>query len=269
MVSAPMTNPIIRSWNTPLEQDLGLRHIANQAGLSISVLPNGSVFAIEHRSGDGTILVNQLLSSPIGGGIARLLLRIGGTQPSIVQIIGPRANVRFGITDDRVVWEGETGGVCHRVTLRLQPQHAAWVWQVRVSNTRDTALPLDAILVQDIGLGARGFLTNNEAYASQYIDHHSVRHPRFGPVVMCRQNLAQGEKHPWVVHGCLDGAKAFATDAMQLFGPSYRDGDEVGLRFGDSLPSRRLQHEVACVAMQSPPVGLEPGSAVAWRFFGF
>ena len=40
---------------------------------------------------------------------------------------------------------------------------------------------------------------------------------------MSRQNLAQGGGHPWVAHGCLDGAAGFATDAMQLFGPAYRD----------------------------------------------
>jgi len=78
---------------------------------------------------------------------------------------------------------------------------------------------LDAILIQDIGLGDRGFLMNNEAYASQYIDHHVARHPVYGQVVMSRQNLTQGGLNPWVAHGCLDGASGFATDGMQLFGP--------------------------------------------------
>ena len=35
---------------------------------------------------------------------------------------------------------------------------------------------------------ARGFLMNNEAYASQYIDHYIAGHARCGPVVMSRQN---------------------------------------------------------------------------------
>src|SRR5439155_1422402 len=91
----------------------------------------------------------------------------------------------------------------------------------------EVAVPIDAILVQDLGLGVRAFVTNNEAYASQYIDHHIARHARCGPVVMSRQNLAQDGKHPWVVHGCLDGASAFATDAMQVFGPGHRDADGI------------------------------------------
>ena len=263
-----MSNPVTRTWNTPREQNLGLRRIANQAGLSISVLPNGSVFAIEHRRASATILVNQVLSSPLEGGISRILLRVGGPDPFIVEAVGPRANISLGLTADRVVWEGETGGIRHRITLRLQPEDTAWSWQVQAFNARNAAVSLDVIFVQDIGLGPRGFLANNEAYASQYIDHHIVQHPRFGPVVMCRQNLAQDGKHPWVVHGCLDGANGFATDAMQLFGPAYRDGEASGFQCADDLPSIRLQHEGACIAIQSPPLTLDSGSGATRRFFG-
>ena len=67
-----------RSWKTPRESDLGLHQIENRAGLSISVLPNGCIFAIEHRRPGGATMFNQLLGSPIDGGIARLYLRIGG-----------------------------------------------------------------------------------------------------------------------------------------------------------------------------------------------
>src|SRR5206468_4191737 len=111
------------------------------------------------------------------------------------------------------------------------------------------------------------FVSNNEAYASQYIDHHIARHPRFGSVVMSRQNLAQDGKHPWVMHGCLDSASAFATDAMQLFGPRHRDVDRVALAFGTRLANRRLQHEVSCASIQSSPTTLGPRESASWRFF--
>jgi len=48
----------VRSWCTPREPDLHLRRIGNNAGLAISILPNGSLFAIEHRSDSGAILIN-------------------------------------------------------------------------------------------------------------------------------------------------------------------------------------------------------------------
>ena len=124
----------------------------------------------------------------------------------------------------------------------------------------------DAILVQDLGLGGRGFVMSNEAFASQYIDHHIARHVRCGPVVMSRQNLAQGAAHPWVAHGCLEGAVACATDAMQLLGPSYRDTGRIEAMC--DLPDERLQHEVACPMIQAPVVVLEPGAEASWTFFG-
>ena len=36
---------------------------------------------------------------------------------------------------------------------------------------------------------------NNEAYASQYLDHHVAQHPRLNHVLMSRQNLSQGRRH--------------------------------------------------------------------------
>ena len=250
-----------RSWTTPRDNNLGLHRIENRAGLSISVLPNGCIFAIEHRREDGTTMINQLLGSPVDGGIARLYLRIGGAAPFLIQAAGPGAKGRFGAAGDRFVWEGETSGLRHRVTLSLHPRDAAWLWCLEVTNIGEAARTIDAILIQDIGLGDRGFLMNNEAYASQYIDHHIARHPRYGPVVMSRQNLPQGGRNPWVAHGCLDGASGFATDGMQLFGPAFRDRDGFGFAFGTSLPSKRLQHELACAAIQSAPLTLPPAPA--------
>jgi cellobiose phosphorylase len=69
------------------------------------------------------------------------------------------------------------------------------------------------------------------------------------------------------MHGCLEGAAAYATDAMQVFGPRHRDCDAVRLPFGTNLANRRLQHEVACAAIQSLPIALEPGATTTWRFF--
>ncbi|MGH6812639.1 MAG: GH36-type glycosyl hydrolase domain-containing protein [Methylocella sp.] len=258
-----------RRWKTPRESDLGLCRIENRAGLSISVLPNGCIFAFEHRREDATTMINQLLGSPVDGGIDRLYLRIGGAAPiSIAAAAGPGAKGRFGAAGDRFVWEGETSGLRHRVTLSLHPLDAAWLWCLEVTNIGEAARTIDATLIQDIGLGDRGFLMNNEAYASQYIDHHIACHPRYGPVVMSRQNLPQGGRNPWVVHGCLDGASGFATDGMQLFGPTFRDRDAFGFAFGTSLPSKRLQHEFACAAIQSSPAILPPGARAAWQFFG-
>jgi len=258
----------LRTWRLSRAGELGLIRVGNDAGLDVAVLPNGSVFAIEHRDDRGTTRINQVLGAPIGGGIARVLLRIrapGGASTCEVQ--GPRARVRLGAADDRIVWEGTTRGIAHRVTLCLLPTRSAWLWRIDITNMGNSPAQTDAILLQDLGLGAPEFISNNEAYASQYIDHHVARDAPFGPVVMSRQNLAQHGLHPWVMHGCLDGATGFATDAMQVFGPAYRDASALRLAMGDALPNRRVQHEVACAAIQSRSVTLQPGAAASWRFF--
>jgi cellobiose phosphorylase len=258
-----------RSWTTPRDRELHLRRIENRCGLAISFLPNGCVFSIERqREGGAATMVNQILGSPIDGAVGRLYLRASGGALPCLQAVGPGAKARFGAGDDFCVWEGESVGLVHRASLSLQPEDAAWLWRLEVENASAAPLSLDAVFIQDLGLGERGFLMNNEAYASQYIDHCIARRAPYGPVVMSRQNLAQGGRHPWVAHGCLEGARAYATDGRQLFGPAFRDADAFGFPFGADLPSERLQHELACVGLQSFPIVLEPGARAAWRFFG-
>jgi 1,2-beta-oligoglucan phosphorylase len=263
-----MLDSSIDILTTPHRDDLDLLRIANGSGLSVSVLPTGAIFAIEHTETNRRIVINQTLALPIGNGMARLYLRVGGPRPTILSVMGPETPLRVGSSDDRHVWEGEQSGVGHRVTLWLHPRLNAWFWRVEVVNRRDEKLSCDAVLIQDLGLGDQGFLMNNEAYASQYLDHHVAVHPRLNHILMGRQNLSQGGAHPWVAHGCLEGAAGYATDFRQLMGPAYRDADQLDVPFGTNLPSERLQYETACAALQSRVVTLEPGAATSWTFFG-
>jgi cellobiose phosphorylase len=263
-----MLNSSIEILTTPRRDDLGLLRIANGSGLSVSVLPTGAIFAIEHTQSNRRIMINQTLALPIANGMARLYLRVGGHEPTILSLMGPEAGLRVGASDDRYVWEGEESGIRHRVTLWLHAQLNAWFWRVEVANGREQELPCDAVLIQDLGLGDQGFLMNNEAYASQYLDHYVAHHPRLNHILMGRQNLSQGGAYPWAAHGCLEGAEGFATDFRQLMGPASRDADQMGVLFGTSLPSERLQYETACAALQSHAVTLEPGRETSWTFFG-
>lgn len=261
-----MAGSDLRTFLTPRDAALDLIHIQSESGLSVSVLPNGSVFDMAHKGEGRRIMINQVLGSPLCGGIGRLVLRLGGPEAQNIGIAGPAARADFGVGSDHAVWAGETAGIRHRVTLWLPREREAWFWVVEVESVRATQA--DVVLVQDLGLGERGFLMNNEAYASQYIDHHIAWHADAGPVVMSRQNLAQGGRHPWVAHGCLEGAASFGTDALQLFGPAYRDAGGISLPFGKDLPSQRLQHEVACTLVQSRPSDLAMGRTARWTFFG-
>ncbi|WP_395665289.1 cellobiose phosphorylase [Methylocella sp.] len=262
-----------RAWTTPRDQNLGLLHAKNACGLHVSRLPNGALFALELETGARRFMINQLLGSPVAGGLAGIVLRVEGEAP--VEATGAGA-ARFGGGERGFVWEGEAHGVSFRASLALAAAAAAWVWEVEVENRGGAPRALDAVLIQDVGLGPRGFLMSNEAYASQYVDHFIAAHPAFGPVVTCRQNLPQDGAHPFVMHGCFDGATGFSTDGREIFGPRARGGARSGGRgggrfaspFGELPPSLRLQHEMACVALYAPARRLAPGESARWRWFG-
>ncbi|KAA0686365.1 cellobiose phosphorylase [Neorhizobium sp. P12A] len=263
-----MSSESSRSFQTPRREELGLFTLNNEAGLSVSALPNGTLFSIDYGDPKGSVMINQVLGSPIYGGIGRLYLRIGGAEPRVAQIVGPKAAVQFSKDAGGFSWTGETSGVRHTVRLELLPKEATWFWRVSLENQGKTAVPADLILVQDVGLGDRGFLMNSEAYASQYVDHHIAVHPTFGAVIMNRQNLKQGGgRSPWLAQGCIDGSAAYATDAIQLVFPAGSNDGEMVPAFGTSLPSERRQHEVACPTIQSKTLTLAPGKAVSTAFF--
>ena len=140
----------IEILTTPHRDDLDLVRIANGSGLSVSVLPTGAIFAIEHNEANRRIVVNQTLALPIANGMARLYLRVGGSTPTILSLMGPETPLRVGASDDRYVWEGEQSGVGHRVTLWLHPRLNAWFWRVEIVNRRDEELPCDAVLIQTV-----------------------------------------------------------------------------------------------------------------------
>jgi len=295
-----MSDATPRTLTLPLEGELGLHRLTNTAGIEIGVLPGGCVFAIEHVAGDERTMISQVFGSPLGSGIGRVLLRLG-SERRVVEIAGPGARVELsiiaksglpvfakndaqtktlsgsfvglptqtclGAAADRFVWSGQTDDISHSVTLWLHPQKPVWLWRVALDNVGGAPVECDAILIQDLGLGARGLVLANEAYASQYIDHQIPQ--RSGQhVVMSRQNMAQYGRNPWVAHGCLEGAASFATDASQLFGPACREDGCSVLEAGGDLPGVRLQGEAACAAIQSTPVMLAPGATASRSFFG-
>src|ERR1700712_5500203 len=113
-----MASDIDRSFQTPRREKLGLLTITNAAGLSVSALPNGTLFAIEHSDPKGLlVMLNQVLGSLIHGGIGRLYLRTGGAKPFVTEIVGPGAAVHFGVGDNAFSWTGETDGIHHSVRL--------------------------------------------------------------------------------------------------------------------------------------------------------
>ena len=78
---------------TPRRDDLPLTVIRNAAGLTLSLLPSGALFAQEHVEGSRRILINQTLASPLADGMAGLFLRIAGASGPAASIIGAQAGL--------------------------------------------------------------------------------------------------------------------------------------------------------------------------------
>jgi cellobiose phosphorylase len=251
----------------------GLVELASRSGLRAQFLPTGALFALRHR---GT-LINQLLPGPAEDGLFRLLVRwwqrepTGPDDPSgWAALVGP--GLTFARVGPRAVaWATDsTGPLDCRTTLTLHSTHPAWTWRVRVRNTSPRVLHVDVLHAQDLGLADEAAVRNNEAYVSQYLDLLPVDDPGLGWVILARQNQPMtGGLHPWLALGCAGGAAAFCTDGYQFFGADHRlTGEPAAVRL-PSLPSRRLQYELALAGLQSRTIELAAAATaeimfVAW-----
>ena len=80
----------LRCFGTPRPGDLGLRRIANRAGMSVELLPNGSLFAIGHDHDRGRTLISQIEGAALEGGIGRLVLRRRDGDPATAGALAGR-----------------------------------------------------------------------------------------------------------------------------------------------------------------------------------
>src|SRR3954451_941456 len=168
------------------ESEFALRSISAGNGLCIKALPNGCVYSIEC----GEVLINQVLASPAVGGVARVYLRVWHDRGiRFIEMVGPGASSDFASTSDRLIWSGSWLGLDYRCTWWLHPTGRNWFNRVEVQNKTDEAVRCDAVMVQDIGLATRGFVRNNEAFVSQYLDHSVLENAEAGFLLMTRQNL--------------------------------------------------------------------------------
>ena len=183
------------------------------------------------RFGAERTMISQVFGSPLGSGIGRVLLRLGPERrrpkspgrARRLRVGGAGGPVRLGRRDRRHAAPRDALAALRRPRLAVAAIDAGKPW-------RAAHLRCDAILIQDLGLGERGFSRQRSLCLAIYRSPCRPSDPRFGSVIMSRQNLAQYGRCPWVMHGCLDGAAGFATDALQLFGPRYRDRGTIACR---------------------------------------
>src|SRR5205814_8688165 len=134
------------------ESDFHLRTLCASDELKISALPNGCIYAIECKE----ILINQVLASPLAGGIHQAYLRVHGrTGIRFTEIIGPRATNHFASASDRLVWSGSWEGLEYRCTCWLHATGGGWFFHLELKNQTSNAIRCDAVMMQDVGLATR------------------------------------------------------------------------------------------------------------------
>lgn len=142
-------------------------HSLKNDHLQINFLPNGS---IEKIISDG-IMINQVDGNLIDGSLANIYLRNSENgKYRDTKLIGPESNSEFSLTEHAAKWSGEFDGISYIVTLYLGDQK--WFWNIDLTSDSDNSKQTDIFYTQDLGLGLPSFVSSNEAYASQYIDHH-------------------------------------------------------------------------------------------------
>ena len=142
------------SVTMPRQDDLGLMRIAN-GDRAVDQLP-AQWRDLRHRARRkrGRIMINQVLASPIAGGLARLCLRLGGREPTILPLVGPEAPRQHRGRRGRLSGKAKhpasaIGSICG--CIRRKNLAVAR----RSRQSRDKSLNCDAVLVQDLGLGER------------------------------------------------------------------------------------------------------------------
>lgn len=243
-----------------------MHQICAAGGLTITALGSGCIRAIEL----GNLLINQVLASPLGGGIHALYLRIlDGREIRFHQIVGAHARSRFFAAEGHFLWTGRWDDLEYRCVCRLHPADNVWFFDVEVRNRSAHAVRYDVVLLQDVGLANSGQVRNNERFTSQYLDHLAIPHRHIGTVVMTRQNLPQAaEIHPWLVQGCMPAAKGFCTDGFDFFGVGHKDGSAPAALRRPVIGSQVRQYEAAYIAIQSAEASLKADAAANWTFFG-
>jgi cellobiose phosphorylase len=239
--------------------------LRSPAGVAIHILDNGAVSAIRY----GGVLINQVLGSPVEGGIGNLYLRRRTRAGAVaVPLLGPGSASRLRTSADAVTWEGSFDAVDYACTLRLAARRPSWFWTVALENRRRRGMvSLDAVLAQDLGIADEGAVVASELYTSQYIDHTVLEDPELGLLLCSRQNLPQGDAFPWIMHGCLDGAVRYLTDGVQFYGLEFKATNVPAVLGRRNLPNRNYQYELAMPTLQSRRVVLAPAATAEITFF--
>ena len=243
--------------------------LRSASGLWVELLSHGGVRRVGCGDDLISLFVGQACESPLNNLWLRCHPKTPEGQPTLQALLGPGSHGRWTwASQTQARFEGhDSADLQWQVTLRLSDDMPAWFWHVQLHHTGTVTRQVDLVHIQDVALCAYAAVRLNEYYVSQYIDFTPLTHVDRGPVVAARQNQPVAGRHPWMVMGSLGQTVSWSTDALQTHGWAARSGEApAGLRAG--LPGQRLQHEHACIGLQSAQLTLQPGGSAWGGFFG-
>lgn len=221
------------------------------------------------RSGDlhsaisGNILLNQVVSNAIDGSMNNIYLRIyDGDEIDFIPLTGIQSESEFFYSALGVCWKGNYKNVEYELTFTLAEENI-WFWNVKLQGQ---GVIVDVIYGQDLGLSDIGMVRNNEAYASQYIDHKIFADPERGYVVCSRQNLPQSTGNPYLQQGALSKVVGYSTDGFQFFGKTFKETHQPEALMKKKLANENYQYEMAYIALQSEK--LELNGVAEFTYYG-
>lgn len=239
--------------------------LTSPGGLSATFHANGTL----HRLDFGDTTVALFAGNALEAGATALWLRRrhDGAVLDSLNLLSPASGAQWRLHAGAWQARGHWGDLRYQVRLQLHATAPVWSWHVDLHNAGDNAQTVDLVLLQDVALAPYGAVRINEYYVSQYLDHTPLAHAARGTVLATRQNLAgAGSRHPWLLTGSLRRAVGWATDALQSIGLGWRSGEAPVVASAD-LPSQRLQHEHAMLALQDDACTLGPHADARLGFF--
>ena len=176
----------------------------------------GHLHSIRHGN---DLMVNLRYGCPLAGAMHYLALELTDSSgPRVITLIGPGSETVFSVSHDCATWVHTDEQTDASATITLKPDASGWDTKIIVKNNTGHAITWRALHGLDIGLTSPAAARNNESYTSQYIDHHSLEHPKYGKVLASRQNLKANGKNPYLIQACEQGCDEFGSDASQVFG---------------------------------------------------
>ena len=195
----------------------------------------------------GDLMISRLTGNSLDGGAANLWLRVRRQDGSwrAAALLGVDSGSELSLGENCLKFQGTALGISYSVTFGAFS--CGWRWDVTLSGHGEQA---DVIYGQDVGLGSKDAVLENDLYLSQYLGH-TVLKDAHGYVICSRQNLPQDGKNPCLQIGMLNGrSRSYSTDATQFFGLDYKRTN-IPKALSSGLAGSNYQFECAYPALQS------------------